>query len=220
MVLKIARSMAKSLVPAGAWHSISHVSWRLWDVWHGVETSQLAEVDSLRLDSPSREFAVRYEPSRSVRSTLLELELDYDKYGFIDFGSGKGRVLLIAAEFPFKFVDGVELSPPIHAIAENNIRQYRFATRRCGQVRSNLADATEFELPREPLVLYFFNPFRGPVLAAVVDNVKKSLEAHPRELIIVLVGKWTDPAAFSGLPNIHHYKTLSHGLALRSQVTQ
>ena len=216
MLLKFAKTTAKALFPETVWHMPSHLSWRLWDAWHGVETSGLAEVESLDLESRNRAFAVRYEPSRSVRSTLLELGLDYKNYGFVDFGSGKGRVLLFASEHPFKFVEGVELSPLLHAISETNIRRYRFATVRCGRVRSNLVDATEYQLPNEPLVLYFFNPFRGPVLAAVVENIRRSVEAHQRDIVIVLVGKWTDPAAFASLPNIQQYKTLSHGVALRT----
>lgn len=31
-------------------------------------------------------------------------------YDFLDFGSGKGRTLLMAASFPFKKITGVEFS--------------------------------------------------------------------------------------------------------------
>jgi tRNA1(Val) A37 N6-methylase TrmN6 len=46
------------------------------------------------------------------------------RYDFVDFGSGKGRVLLIASQFPFCQVIGVEFDRRLHAIAQENIRLF------------------------------------------------------------------------------------------------
>ncbi len=35
--------------------------------------------------------------------------------------------------------------------------------------------------------MFFFNPFDGAVLAKVFDNIRKSLETHPRRLRVVYV---------------------------------
>ncbi len=48
------------------------------------------------------------------------------------------------------------------------------------------ADATEYELPGQPLVLYFYNPFLEPVMQRVMANVAASLEAEPRAAFVVL----------------------------------
>ncbi len=53
---------------------------------------------------------------------------------------------------------GVELIAELHRAAQQNIREYRSPTQRCVQIESVIADAREFELPDEPLVLYLFNP--------------------------------------------------------------
>jgi len=53
---------------------------------------------------------------------------------------------------------GVELIAELHRAAQQNIREYRSPTQRCIQIESVIADAREFELPEEPLVLYLFNP--------------------------------------------------------------
>jgi hypothetical protein len=45
-----------------------------------------------------------------LRETLAALPIAYDKFAFVDCGSGKGRTLLIASEFPFKFIIGVEFA--------------------------------------------------------------------------------------------------------------
>ena len=46
-------------------------------------------------------------------------------------------------------------------------------------------DAAEYCLPEEPLVLYFFNPFRGPVLSQVMDNIAASFKKKPRRIVII-----------------------------------
>ena len=47
-------------------------------------------------------------------------------------------------------------------------------------------DATEYELPGSPLVLYFYNPFLEPVMQRVLANIAASLEAEPRPAYVVL----------------------------------
>jgi hypothetical protein len=137
-----------------------------------------------------------------MRKFLEELDIDYQQYGFVDFGSGKGRVLLEAAAFPFKSVEGVEFSVELHAIADNNIRQYRRGKVRCPAIRSVLSDAAEFQLPAIPLVLYFFNPFSDPVLTIVVDNIRRSIAIDPRPVLIICVGSLMPKERFDCIPNI------------------
>jgi hypothetical protein len=36
-------------------------------------------------------------------------------------------------------------------------------------------------------VFYFFDPFELPVMGPVIDNMKKSLENHPRKVFIAYV---------------------------------
>jgi hypothetical protein len=141
--------------------------------------------------------------------------IDFERYGFLDFGSGKGRVLLAASQFPFKSVLGVEFAIELHKTAENNIRQYRRAKVRCGALKSILADATAFELPSIPLVLYFFNPFSGPVLAAVIANIERSLAIHPRELRIICAGKRMSKEAFDNMPNMQVVWRREHSTVYR-----
>jgi hypothetical protein len=49
------------------------------------------------------------------------------------------------------------------------------------------ADATHFELPLEPCVLYFFAPFDGPVLDLVLANVAASWRIRPRRIYAIYV---------------------------------
>src|SRR5689334_20151383 len=120
------------------------------------------------LRSPAAPFAVRYGPSnpRLVRGVLDGLQVDYAQFPFIDYGSGKGRVLIVAAGFPFKEVIGVEFSRELHETALKNIARIRRDMIRCGEVTSLHCDAASFQPPGSNLVCYFYNPFGPPVMAA------------------------------------------------------
>ena len=46
-------------------------------------------------------------------------------------------------------------------------------------------DATQFELPPEPSLIYFYDPFDQFVMEPVIQNLNRSLEEHPRDLILL-----------------------------------
>src|SRR5450755_4425702 len=72
-------------------------------------------------------FNSPYQPTEPAlfREMLGSLNLDFREFTFIDIGSGKGRALLMAAEFPFHRILGIELLPELHRIAQENINNYR-----------------------------------------------------------------------------------------------
>lgn len=112
-------------------------------------------------------------------------DIEPHRYSFIDYGSGKGRVLLLASRLPFRRIVGVEHSPALHRIAEQNLRLVQFAERRSGPVESVCMDAVRFPIPEEPVVLYFFNPFERPIMEGMRDNVVRSYESNPRSIVVI-----------------------------------
>ena len=113
------------------------------------------------------------------------LELEWERYTFIDLGSGKGRALLLASRFPFKKIIGVEFVPELSAAAEANIAKFDAPWKRCSQVEGVNQDATEFVYPEGPLVVYVYNPFLAPVLKKCLKQLSRSVEKHPREVYLV-----------------------------------
>ena len=107
-------------------------------------------------------------------------------FTFVDLGSGKGRVLLMAAPYGFKKIIGVEFIPEWHRVAQENIRKYAEISAQENQpataieIESFCMDALDFHFPDGPLVVYLFNPFPEPVLAAVLDRLRQSLLQNPR----------------------------------------
>ncbi len=164
-----------------------------FDLAHGVDTEGefggWTYLSDLEIASPNWIEGVNYtpiEPQRFER-VLASLDIAFEDFTFIDFGSGKGRALLLASEFPFKRIIGLEFSPELHQIAQENVRHYRSEQQRCRDIESINVDFVAFPLPAEPLVLFFFDPCHLRVLAEVVARIGQSLLASPRPLYIAYV---------------------------------
>jgi hypothetical protein len=158
-----------------------------FDRAYQVDTAGQIHIEGLSVDGPNAADGVFYLGSnpRVFHKILCGLSIHYEDYVFIDFGSGKGKALLLASEFPFRRIIGVEFASELHQIANRNIQTYHSPTQRCRDIVSHCMDAAFFEIPTGKAVLYFFNPFSERVLAAVLENVRRSMSAQPREIIVI-----------------------------------
>jgi SAM-dependent methyltransferase len=132
-------------------------------------------------------FHSPYQPTDAplFREMMASLPIDFSQFTFVDLGSGKGRTLLMASEYPFRRIVGVEVLPELHRAAGENIAAYRSPTQQCAQIEAVCADAREFEFPDEPLLLYLFNPLPEVGLIPVLANLEKSLRRNPRAVVVV-----------------------------------
>ena len=155
-----------------------------FDCAHGVDTAGWVSLHTLDgFVGPHRYEGCPYlsvDPER-FRERIAALGIDFPRYTFLDLGCGKGRTLLIAAQFPFRRVRGVEFAPALHAVAEKNIA-VDCGPRRCGDVRADLADAAEYPVPDGPLVVFMYNPFFGSVMDRVLANLARSHREQPRDI--------------------------------------
>jgi len=98
----------------------------------------------------------------------------------VDFGSGKGGALITFSGYPFKKITGVEISPELVAIAESNLRKLKIAN-----VDVVVSDAVDFTGLAEYNYFYFFSPFPGNIMRAVILNIEKSLISKPRKVTLI-----------------------------------
>jgi len=112
---------------------------------------------------------------------------DMSKYTFIDMGSGKGRMLFVAAEYPFQRVLGVEYATELHEQAKANIGKYRHKKQRCQNIASILANAAEFEFPPGNLVVYLFNPFGLQVMTKMLQNLGQAVRKEQGHIVVLLM---------------------------------
>ena len=122
------------------------------------------------------------EIMQALGSPLLKIR--FEEFTFIDLGSGKGRALLMAAEYPFRRIIGVELMPGLHQACVENIEATRQARPETPPIEALCMDARDFQFPLEPLVVYLFNPFPESVFAAVLSNLRQSVLANPRPIYV------------------------------------
>jgi len=146
-------------------------------------------LSDLDIASPNWVDGIDYLPIGPERfnQVLASMDISFEGHTFIDFGSGKGRALLLASEFPFRRIIGLEFSSELHHTAEENIRQYHSVTQKCKKIQSLNFDFVRFALPQEPLVLFFHHPCRERVLQQVLKRVGQSLLANPHPLYLAYV---------------------------------
>jgi SAM-dependent methyltransferase len=104
---------------------------------------------------------------------------------FIDFGSGKGRMVYLAARYyPFKKVIGVEITERLNTIAKKNIEK-NLHKLRCKDVHLVTADVINYIIPDDVTVVYIYDPFGGTVFVNLINRLRISLNRYPREIRIL-----------------------------------
>lgn len=127
-----------------------------------------------------------YEPAwyACLDTALRSLSIRPGQDVFLDYGSGKGRVLCVAATHPFRRVIGIELQPELNRLAKQNLERSR-AKLCCDSIDIATVDATTYVVPPDVTVIFMYNPFKGAVLDAVLDQVHQSHTMNPREIAIM-----------------------------------
>ena len=160
-----------------------------------------------------------YQPiePQLFREIMASLEIDFSQFTFLDIGSGKGRALLLAAEYPFRRIIGIELLPELNSAAEENIRKFLSEKRACSEIQTQCGDATDFSFPNEALVLLLFNPLPEAGLKKLLGNLETSLGKTPRPTRMiyanpVLEEVVADRSALTRVGGTHQYSLFRSAL--------
>jgi hypothetical protein len=149
-----------------------------------------------------------YLPIRTcnARAAIRDLPIEhFPEYTFIDMGSGKGKMLFVAAEYPFRRVIGVEYSRKLHEQAVVNCSRYRHPMQKCPVIEPIFGNAAEYRFPDDQLVVYLFNPFGPEVLGRMLRNLEQSMEEAPRHVVILMI--WPEHwKMVAGLQSMQEYK--------------
>lgn len=149
---------------------------------YGVRTAELIELDKLGIAGEGRGYYVAAS-WRTLRRTLSRKEIG-PRDVFVDFGSGMGRMVLEAARLPFGRVTGVELSTELHEIAQQNVRSTRQRLL-CDNIELLQMDVLDYKFPEDITVVFFNNPFQGPVFTTVIERLVATLDTNPRTIKII-----------------------------------
>ncbi len=132
-------------------------------------------------------YGIKYQGcnSTALYEVLSELPIIYEHFTFVDFGSGKGRAILLASRFPFRRIIGVEYSEQLCEIARHNFSCFPKTEKKCNKIEIVCTDAVKFSIPKDPLVVFLFNPFGKPIMKEVVKNIFTSFRQNPRRIIVL-----------------------------------
>ena len=151
----------------------------------GTETSGSVETTDLGIaDAATQSRAIRYLPSPApvTRWMLRNAGIDPAQYSFVDMGCGKGRVLLLASELPFRKVLGVDISAGLCAIARRNASVFKPGSRSNIEVLN--ADATQLDLPDTNLLIHMYHPFDPELTIRVFERLGGALKQTPRKVVV------------------------------------
>lgn len=151
---------------------------RLTEKIRGLDFITIVQPEAVGLD-PSRAYRSSPSGDEYLERLLRDCQINHSD-SILDVGCGKGNAIRWMTHFPFAKVDGLELAEPLAAIARRNFS-------RLGENRVTIytGDATSFHGYDAYNFIYLYNPFPAVVMTAVLQELGRSLDRHPRELILV-----------------------------------
>jgi SAM-dependent methyltransferase len=119
------------------------------------------------------------------RKPLAALKLKPEEFDFVDYGSGKGRVLMFAALAGFKSVTGVEISARLSAIGRANLDRFAAPNPNLPPLRIVEGDAASFVPVGKQVLAYFYNPFDHIVFEEVRRQLERCLVCGTERLVVI-----------------------------------
>ncbi|HYM92788.1 MAG TPA: class I SAM-dependent methyltransferase [Chitinophagaceae bacterium] len=128
----------------------------------------------------------------------------------LDLGCGKGRVMVVAAHFGFKKINGIDFSEKLCKEAIKNTAKVQSLFPETS-FKIELQDAFYYKIPDDISVIFLFNPFDEVIVSGVLKNINESLQKKPRTLRILYANPvhkkmFTD----DGFIEIFHHKKLKY----------
>jgi len=174
----------------GLWRTLEIVfelpSNYFFDFRYGTNTARNLSLNAMEVVGSNKARATWAESTqqRPFRALMRQLQLPC-KGDFVDLGSGKGKVLLLASAYPFENIVGVEFAEELNDICRENIRRYTRKKSPQGNIQVITGDVVDFRFSGREEVIYISNPFDGIILDQVLQNIVASVQASDRDLWVI-----------------------------------
>ena len=147
----------------------------------GLEFSQIESIDNLNLqknNSEQYETTKLFELKRWLKYIPQNIE-----YNAIDFGSGKGTVIIALTKIKnFQNIYGIEISKKINNIAQKNLLKKNIKDVELINID---ASDTPMEIIDKCNFFYFYNPFPKNIFKSVFNKIETSFQKNNRDVIII-----------------------------------
>jgi hypothetical protein len=190
---------------------------QVFDRLHNVDTA--AELPLEAVGVPIADVArgngvYRALTENVFRAAMDSVKIDARAFTFVDIGSGKGKVLFMASNRPFKRIIGIEYAIGLHEIAVRNVAAYRSDSQQCTEIEPLHGDALAYMPPPGPLLLFVFNALAEEFMRALLkklDQQAGAQEGRPVLLIYTNVRSVAEMGdAFDGLSNLQVIRRKRH----------
>lgn len=144
----------------------------------------------------------------SVVRASVGLIPNADQRSFMDIGCGKGRVLAVASEFPFREAVGYDIVPLLVEATNRNGRIIgsKFPDR--PKIRATLDDVMMHEnWPAGDLGLFLYNSFREPLVRKFAAAIEAWDAAHPDGSLYLVYCNPVHFHVFDASPSLERYAT-------------
>jgi hypothetical protein len=181
-----------------------------FDEFYGTRTSAIIEQFEMNsgLSAADMMSMARYLPApvnsmRQALSVLTKYNINYHDFAFIDIGSGMGRNLLIASEFPFAKIRGVEIAPFLHEVALSNLKIFKSTDQKCFDLRVECTNALNYEFPDMNMVIWCWEPFAPEVSTPFFYKLLDHVFFHKLHVIMIFIGK-----SFPAITESQHFSQI------------
>ena len=119
------------------------------------------------------------------REMMQAVPVALKDYSFVDIGAGKGAAVLMASEFPFRRLIGVELNHELVVDALENTRAFNQNTGQNLSPQWDEADFFKWQPPAEPCLFFFNNPFPEALTLTALKHLESLLLERRQRAILV-----------------------------------
>jgi hypothetical protein len=141
----------------------------LYDLSLGLDFLSVRKYEQIGFD---KNLVSKASPSgnKYLTDILKDMKISNND-NILDIGSAKGSALKYFSKFPFKKIDGLELSESLSKICTNN-----FSILKINNVKVHNICATEFKGYNEYNFFYLYNPFPEIIMIKFIDCLKKQIK--------------------------------------------
>lgn len=153
-----------------------------------INTIEINDFHDEKIESDNLSHASIYQGTNYF---VIEKAFEYLKNenvnnNILDFGSGKGRIIVVAAHYGFKSITGIDFSESLCREAEYNIEKIK-PLFPATNFKIICDDVVNYTIENDTNVFFFFNPFDEVIMLRVVKNILLSLKQNPRKIYIIYV---------------------------------
>jgi len=163
--------------------------------WHEIKRGPKYNINTIKPESLKALTIADGDRSKSspyealnyyILETLLEnfRKLFPLENSLIDVGSGKGRIMVVAAHYGFKNIIGVDFAKELCVSAEKNINKIK---PQFPGTTFNIycKDILNYTINAGDKVFFLFNPFNKEIMEKFLEKIDQSVNEHPRTIYFI-----------------------------------